>query len=169
MFDFLKAKPGTDPSTEIDLRIMRLEADFEIAKARDAQAKKAADNTRANLASTAPAIIQAALIEENEARAGLVEAEEKLHTEKTALRALHDEVIRAQMERESEAKRQAFREAFAAYHAVCCDLVPKAIEVRRLAREAGEFLPVRDSNDLLFDEHCEPHVGGRYVPIWKQG
>ncbi|WP_199155271.1 hypothetical protein [Chromobacterium sp. ASV23] len=170
MFNFRKPKPvrGTQ-AAETEPLVIRLEVAFTEAVARDERAKQAADYARANLASIAPADLQAALIEENEARAALADTAERLRVEKAAIQARQEAENSRREQLEREAKRQAFSDALMAYRAACATLYPQALEVRRLAKEAGEYLQKPNANDLLFDDFSEPHVAGVDVPLWRKG
>lgn len=170
LFNLNKAgEPQIDPFVEIDAATIALNTQLEEATEWCAQSKLAADRCRAELAGIDPADLQAALLDEMNAGINLQNVQAHHQSSVATLENQKAEFRRRAAAAEQAAKIKAYREALMSYRDQCAALIGPALNVRKLAAEASEFLPAPNASDLLFDLSSEPHIAGVDVPFWHRG
>ncbi|MDN7592363.1 hypothetical protein [Burkholderia seminalis] len=162
-------RDARDPIVQIDDELLQLRHDSEEAAADVVSARLIADGLRANLAGADPVALQAALLAEQNAIDVFEALQNKHRTDVPLLEQRRAELIWQREEAARTAKVAEYTEAIRQYRLQCDALIDPAIRVRRLAAEAGVFLPAANAADLLFDAHSEPHVAGVDLQMRKRG
>ncbi|MFV0915768.1 hypothetical protein ACI2VP_01030 [Ralstonia nicotianae] len=149
--------------------VQRLADNMDAAKLRLDRARAEAAQCLSDPGSVLPQVLQDALLDERRSKATYDEATAKYRAESDALEKRRVELVDRRADEQRKASKAAYEKALGAYRVKCDELIPMALEVRRLGRAAGVFMPHSSPGDLLFDTDSDLFVAGHPLPIWRHG
>lgn len=168
MLNLFKTKtPDAEGDGMAELQIRKLREARDDAQTRYNRAKTEADRVRANPASVSAAVLQAVLVDEQEAAEVLDVAQAEYEALISSVERKRQEDEHKQAEAEKADKVAAYEKALSAYRQAASALVQAAPKVRELGLSAGVYMPDwQGDGDLLFDSSAEPHILGQHIGVW---
>lgn len=149
--------------------VQRLLDDMAAAKLKLDRSAADADRCVADPGKVLPQELHSALLARSEALAAYDTASTRYQSALGELEKRCTEITERRVQEDAKARKEAYEKALSDYRVQCMALIKPALEVRRLGRVAGVFLPYSAPGDLLFDHDSDITVAGYPVPVWVQG